>query len=318
MTIRFLEHRRPAAGRRPAVRAAAAAAPAGRARRPARRRWPPTATSARSSTPSWRRARSRPAQHAQALEELQARVIDEVGDIPEPAAPSRPPPSAGLHAAPSPLLIPAGALALYGVLGTPAALAPRGERVAGRRRQAPHAMSREQMEAMVESLAEKLEEPQRRRRLAHAGALLRRVRPPARSRPGLRQANTLAPRDPQLLADYADALAMVNGRNLEGRPTELVMEALKLDPSTRRRLRWPAPRPSTAATSPGRRLLEEAAGHAAAGIGPGPAPCRPTSPRPRPAAAKGAAQRQRRRRAADTATDGAGRRASRPPASKAA
>jgi len=37
------------------------------------------------------------------------------------------------------------------------------------------------------------------------------------------------PNDPQLLADYADALAVVNGHNLEGKPEELVKQALKLD-----------------------------------------------------------------------------------------
>ena len=36
--------------------------------------------------------------------------------------------------------------------------------------------------------------------------------------------------DPQLLADYADALAVVNGHNLAGKPEALVNQALKLDP----------------------------------------------------------------------------------------
>ncbi|MDP1765708.1 MAG: c-type cytochrome biogenesis protein CcmI [Methylotenera sp.] len=38
------------------------------------------------------------------------------------------------------------------------------------------------------------------------------------------------PGDPQLLADYADALAVVNGYNLAGKPEELANQALKLDP----------------------------------------------------------------------------------------
>ncbi|MDP2230002.1 c-type cytochrome biogenesis protein CcmI [Methylotenera sp.] len=38
------------------------------------------------------------------------------------------------------------------------------------------------------------------------------------------------PNDPQLLADYADALAVVNGYNLAGKPEELANQALKLDP----------------------------------------------------------------------------------------
>lgn len=38
------------------------------------------------------------------------------------------------------------------------------------------------------------------------------------------------PDDPQLLADYADALAVVNGYKLAGKPEELISLALKLDP----------------------------------------------------------------------------------------
>jgi cytochrome c-type biogenesis protein CcmH len=38
------------------------------------------------------------------------------------------------------------------------------------------------------------------------------------------------PNDPQLLTDYADALAVVNGHKLTGLPEELVHQALKLDP----------------------------------------------------------------------------------------
>ena len=40
----------------------------------------------------------------------------------------------------------------------------------------------------------------------------------------------LIPNDPQLLADYADALAVVNGYNLTGRPQELLDQALKINP----------------------------------------------------------------------------------------
>lgn len=40
----------------------------------------------------------------------------------------------------------------------------------------------------------------------------------------------IIPDDPQLLADYADALAVVNGHDLAGKPEEMVSLALKLDP----------------------------------------------------------------------------------------
>ena len=41
----------------------------------------------------------------------------------------------------------------------------------------------------------------------------------------------LIPNDPQLLADYADALGMVQGRKLEGRPQQLIQQALKVNPN---------------------------------------------------------------------------------------
>lgn len=42
---------------------------------------------------------------------------------------------------------------------------------------------------------------------------------------------TLLPDDPQLLAEFAIILAMANGGNLNGKPTELLQAALKLDPN---------------------------------------------------------------------------------------
>ncbi len=39
-----------------------------------------------------------------------------------------------------------------------------------------------------------------------------------------------APRDPQLLADLADALAMARGQSMTGEPEELVLRALQIDP----------------------------------------------------------------------------------------
>jgi cytochrome c-type biogenesis protein CcmH len=43
-------------------------------------------------------------------------------------------------------------------------------------------------------------------------------------------ATTLAPGDADLLADYADALAVAQGRTLQGKPLELVQRALEIDP----------------------------------------------------------------------------------------
>jgi cytochrome c-type biogenesis protein CcmH len=44
------------------------------------------------------------------------------------------------------------------------------------------------------------------------------------------RAERLLPRNADLLADYADALAMAHGRNLEGAPSDLLKRALEVDP----------------------------------------------------------------------------------------
>jgi cytochrome c-type biogenesis protein CcmH len=45
------------------------------------------------------------------------------------------------------------------------------------------------------------------------------------------KAMALIPDDAQLLADYADALGVLHGRRLEGKPEALIKQALKIDPS---------------------------------------------------------------------------------------
>lgn len=45
------------------------------------------------------------------------------------------------------------------------------------------------------------------------------------------RAMKLIPDDPQLLADFADTLGMLQGRQLEGRPQQLIQRALKIDPN---------------------------------------------------------------------------------------
>jgi cytochrome c-type biogenesis protein CcmH len=45
------------------------------------------------------------------------------------------------------------------------------------------------------------------------------------------KAMKLIPDDPQMLVDYADALGMLNGRKLAGKPEQLIQQALKFDPN---------------------------------------------------------------------------------------
>lgn len=90
----------------------------------------------------------------------------------------------------------------------------------------------EQIEAMTQKLADRLkQEPndvEGWTMLGRSYAVLGR-HPDAV--PAFKQALALKPDDPNLLTDYADALAVVNGRNLEGEPGKLIARALEIDPN---------------------------------------------------------------------------------------
>ncbi len=159
-----------------------------------------------------------------AIEELVARFGNELARAsPAPApAPSRAPWIAALLLV---ALVPAAAMALYFVLGNPDALrtAKTGE--------GKHAMTQTQVIAMVESLAQKMkanpDDPNGWALLARSYAALQRYREAADA---YGQAAQRLPGNPDLLADWADALAMAQNRSLRGQPEEIVRRALALDP----------------------------------------------------------------------------------------
>ncbi|MFH7041044.1 tetratricopeptide repeat protein [Paucibacter sp. JuS9] len=96
---------------------------------------------------------------------------------------------------------------------------------------APHALGNEQMAAMVQSLAERLktspDDAEGWGMLARSYATLGR---PAEALPAYERALKLAPKDAQLMADYADTLALQQGRQLSGAPMEWIRKALQMDP----------------------------------------------------------------------------------------
>ncbi len=91
--------------------------------------------------------------------------------------------------------------------------------------------------AMVDSLAKKVRERpddvQGWSLLARSMAALGRFDEAAQAYEHL---SKLVPQDPQVLADYADALGMAQGRRLEGKPYEIVKTALAIDPRHRKSL----------------------------------------------------------------------------------
>lgn len=107
----------------------------------------------------------------------------------------------------------------------PSAAAPQGAA------SAPHALGNEAMVGMVQSLAERLktkpEDAEGWAMLARSYTTLGQVED---SLPAYARALKLAPQDAELMADYADALALKQGRQLSGEPMTWVKKALAQDP----------------------------------------------------------------------------------------
>jgi len=94
-----------------------------------------------------------------------------------------------------------------------------------------------QIAAMVESLAQRLKQRPDDADgwvlLAHSYQALERF---AEATDAYAHADALIPNNASLLADYADALAMAQGRRLEGAPAALIQRALAIDPKQKKAL----------------------------------------------------------------------------------
>ena len=159
------------------------------------------------------------AEYERALAELEARTLEEA-DAPE--APPRPPRGRQAAAFAVVFAVPLIALAVYYAVGTPGALAPR----------PPEEVTPAQIEAMVNGLAARLQknpdDPEGWKMLGRSYAVMGRFAEATRA---YAEAAKRSPRDAQLLADFADALAMSHGQSLRGEPEQLVQRALEIDPA---------------------------------------------------------------------------------------
>ena len=131
--------------------------------------------------------------------------------------------------------LPVASVLLYLLLGNPLAMThpvPQEPQTADR----PHT-SAAGLDVLAERLKRKLE---RNPGDGRGWALLARsyveLDRHAASVPAFEKAVMLTSGDAQLLADYADALGMVNGRKLDGRPAELIHKALEIDPNNTKAL----------------------------------------------------------------------------------
>jgi cytochrome c-type biogenesis protein CcmH len=168
------------------------------------------------------------AQHRQSRAEIERRALDEESIATAPATTGSPRATLVLLL----LAVPVLALVLYGTLGTPQAMSPEARLAA-----APHGeVSQQDMEALVAKLAERMEkQPPGQASDTEGWVMLGRSYAAMQRFPEAKRAFAralqLMPDEPQILADQADVLAMMQGRNLDGEPMALIERALKNDPS---------------------------------------------------------------------------------------
>jgi cytochrome c-type biogenesis protein CcmH len=163
-----------------------------------------------------------------ALSELSHRLAEEVVAAPKAPATARRR-SVWLVAAALLVVLPTAAVLLYAHLGKPDAIVAVGR--------GGHDLSDSEVNAMVDTLAERLksrpDDAEGWSLLARSYRALGRYADAAQA---YARASALMPDDASLLADYADVLAMTQGRRLAGKPTELAARALEIDPNHRKAL----------------------------------------------------------------------------------
>ena len=183
-----------------------------------------------------------PEQYQQDRDEIERRLLDDVSTTNEPA--KKKAKQAVVDRGPAYAIavgIPIVAVVLYLIIGNSAALsgaatAPQPAPAAAAS-QSDGGMPRQAIEANVAKLAKRLEQNPAD---ADGWAMLARsymtLAKYDEASNAFAKAAALKTNDADLLADYAFALAMVNGRQLQGRPFELVKKALQLDPQNAKAL----------------------------------------------------------------------------------
>lgn len=167
------------------------------------------------------------AQYDIAKREIERRALDEVDQDETAANPAEGP--KWTLASVIAVLIPLVTISMYLFLGTPVALDP--SQVAQQTQAGAHDLSPQRLAQMIDSVNERLrnnpEDVEGWMMLAKTTQAVGRYPEAVQA---YREIVRRVPPDAQLLADFADTLAMANGRTLEGEPQQLIEQALKVDP----------------------------------------------------------------------------------------
>lgn len=159
----------------------------------------------------------------QARRELQRRLLEEVEPAVEETTPASHAPTRKTAVAIL-LLLPILGVLGYVTLGNPRALDPQ-------QTAAQPQMTPEQINEMVAKLAERMkanpDDPKGWLMLARSYKSMGRY---ADAVEAFSHVETVIDGEPDLLAAYAETIAMAEGKGLSGKPTQLIEKALKLDP----------------------------------------------------------------------------------------
>lgn len=163
-------------------------------------------------------------QYQQAREDLERNALEESRDVGEPEM--RPTSNTRWTALVLGISIPLAAAALYWQLGNPGAVTLEAAA------ESAHDFKAGEVEAMVSRLAARLEQaPDDGNGWALLGRSYLVMQRYQESADAYGRAAALIANNADLIADYADALAMSQGRNMDGRPMKLIEQALKIDPT---------------------------------------------------------------------------------------
>jgi cytochrome c-type biogenesis protein CcmH len=172
-------------------------------------------------------------QYQTARHELERRVLEETGSTETSSMMSGGLVNIRLVALSLVLAIPAASGVLYWTLGNPAAMThPTASPMSAQSGADNERQMTEGLNAMVDKLKKKLEQNPTDATgwtmLARSYMAMERY---ADAVPTFEKALKLNPNNADMLADYADALAVHQGRKLEGKPETLIDKALKVDPN---------------------------------------------------------------------------------------
>ncbi|NGZ02348.1 MAG: c-type cytochrome biogenesis protein CcmI [Nitrospira sp. WS238] len=171
-------------------------------------------------------------QYRTARSELERRVLEETETADRPASNTGVLMNLRIVALTLGMIIPAASGVLYWTLGNPAAMThPAVSSAAFQGGAGEDAQMADSLNELIEQLRKKLEQnptdPIGWGLLARSYMAMERY---ADAVPIFEKATKLDPGNASLLADYADALGVHQGRKLDGRPEKLIQQALKLDP----------------------------------------------------------------------------------------